>query len=171
MRPILLILLALALVAPMAAQHDQGSTETPTQTLPTVTIKDLTGNTVNTGDLAKDGKPTIVSFWATWCKPCMTELTAYHELYAKWKEEIGAEIYAVSIDDSRNIRKVPGFVNGRGWEFNVLLDENQDFKRAMNVNNVPHTFIVVDGKIVWSHPAFAAGDEEEIEAELRKYAK
>jgi len=52
----------------------------------------------------------------------------------------------------------------------VLLDENQDFKRAMNVNNVPMTFIVKNGKVVWSHSAFAPGDEEDIEAELRKLA-
>ena len=136
--------------------------------LPNVKVKDLRGNVVETGDLGTGDKPLLVSFWATWCKPCLIELQTYHEILDDWKAEMDFDLVAVSIDDSRNARKVPGFAKGRGWEFDVLLDENQDFKRAMNVNNVPHTFIVQNGKIVWSHSAFAPGDEEEIEEELMK---
>ena len=169
MRHLLVVLTFFAAFVTSAAQDDAAKQQE--STLPVVNVKNLNGETVSTATIGTDGKPTVVSFWATWCKPCMTELTAYDELYEKWRDEIGAEVYAISIDDSRNVRKVPAFVNGRGWEFTVLLDENQDFKRAMNVNNVPHTFIVVDGKIVWSHPAFAAGDEVEIEEELKKYSK
>ncbi len=136
--------------------------------LPSVKIKDIDGNVINTADLGKDGKPVVLSFWATWCKPCLQELQTYHGLYDEWSKELGATVYAISIDDSRNAMKVPGFAKGRNWKFPVLLDQNQDFKRAMNVNNVPHTFIVMNGKVVWSHSAFAPGDEEDVEAELKK---
>jgi hypothetical protein len=50
----------------------------------------------------------------------------------------------------------------------VLLDINQEFKRAMNVNNVPHTFVVMNGKVVFSHSAYSAGDEDELEELLKK---
>lgn len=37
--------------------------------LPAVTLKDITGKTVNTDTLSNGGKPFIISFFATWCKP------------------------------------------------------------------------------------------------------
>jgi len=102
-----------------------------------------------------------MSFWATWCKPCINELIAYDENYVDWQEETGVKIIAISIDDSRSIDRVAPFVNGRGWEFESYLDENGSFKRAMNVINIPHSFLFDgDGVLVWQHTSFAPGDEE-----------
>lgn len=163
------ILLALIVLAVTAlTSHAQDQSQPDNAMLPNVQVKTLDGNVVQTHTLGTTQKPVVISFWATWCKPCLVELQTYHDLYQEWKDELGVEIVAVSIDDSRNARKVPAFAKGRAWEFTVLLDENQDFKRAMNVNNVPHTFIVQNGRVVWSHSAFAPGDEEDIEAQLRK---
>ena len=48
-------------------------------------------------------------------------------------------------------------------EYLVLFDPNGDFKRAMGVNNVPHTFLIdTDGNIVYSHNNYTPGDEEEL---------
>jgi cytochrome c biogenesis protein CcmG/thiol:disulfide interchange protein DsbE len=42
----------------------------------------------------------------------------------------------------------------------------------MNVNNVPHTFLVNGaGEIVWSHNSYAEGDEEKLFENVRKLAK
>lgn len=131
--------------------------------VPTVKLKDTKGKTVNTSEMNNNGKPYIINFWATWCKPCIQELNNIHDYYSDWQKESGIKVYAISIDDSRNSRRVAPFINGRGWEYEVLLDPNGDFKRAMNVNNPPHTFLV-DGKgnIVWEHNGYAPGDEKEL---------
>ena len=50
-------------------------------------------------------------------------------------------IVAVSIDDQRSIRRC-AVREQRAWDYDVLLDPNKDFARAMQVVNVPHTFLV-----------------------------
>ena len=139
------------------------------QSLPSVQLKNLAGETVSTGDLAVDGQPTLICFWATWCSPCKRELNNYAELYEDWQDETGVNIVAVSIDDQRSIRRVAPYVNSVMWDYNVLLDPNKDFARAMQVVNVPHTFLVNgEGEIVWQHNNYADGDEEEVYEELLK---
>ncbi|HBX52564.1 MAG: hypothetical protein A2275_07920 [Bacteroidetes bacterium RIFOXYA12_FULL_35_11] len=140
--------------------------------IPAVNLKKADGGTFNTSSISNPGKPIIISFWATWCKPCVKELTAFSEVYDQWKKETGVIIYAISIDDSKSTSKVNPFVNGKGWEYEVLLDVNSDFKRKMNVVNVPHTFILDGkGKIVYQHTTYTEGDEDKVFEILKKIAK
>ncbi|MBD3636169.1 MAG: TlpA family protein disulfide reductase [Crocinitomicaceae bacterium] len=131
--------------------------------VPNVSIKDVDGNPINTGELSNDGNPIVISFWATWCKPCNLELDNIMDQYEDWQDETGVKLVAVSIDDQRNVNKVRPFVDAKGWEYDIWLDPNGDFKRALGVNNVPHTFLV-DGNrnIVYSHNGYNPGDEDEL---------
>jgi thiol-disulfide isomerase/thioredoxin len=139
-------------------------------TVPSAIVKDLSGTQVNTNTFSNDGKPFVINFWATWCKPCIEELKNLHEVYEDWQNETGVKIYSISIDDSRNSKKVAPFVKGRQWKFEFMLDENSNFKRAMNVNNPPHTFLF-NGKneLVWQHNGYAQGDENTLFDEIKKY--
>lgn len=149
----------------------EGESTKGVKKLPSVNLKDMAGKQVNTADLGFDG-PVIISFWATWCSPCKRELNTIQELYEDWQEEFGVNLVAVSIDDEKTKNSVPVYVNGRGWEYLVLMDPNSDFRRAMGVNNVPHTFLVdKDGNIVYSHNNYAPGDEELLYKELSKLKK
>ena len=131
--------------------------------LPNVRLQDVNGNTIQTGEISNDGNPIIISFWATWCKPCLRELKAIHEVYPDWQDETDVKMIIVSIDQAQDANKVKPLVDGFGWEYEVLLDPNGDFKRAMNVQNVPHVFVLDGkGKIVYNHAGYTEGGEQDI---------
>lgn len=148
--------------------NTQNSFSQYAKVLPKVTVTDLIGNKVDAVDFNNGGKPFIIDFWATWCIPCVRELTNLDKVYSKWQEETGVKIIAISLDDSRTSKKVAPFVKGRNWKFEFYLDENSDLKRAMNVNNPPHTFLVNGkGEIVWEHSGYAEGGENEIISQVK----
>jgi thiol-disulfide isomerase/thioredoxin len=137
--------------------------------LPSVDLKSLEGKTVNTIDFENSGNPIVISFWATWCKPCAKELDAISELYDEWQNESGVKVIAISIDDSRNTAKVAPYANGKDWPFDIYIDANSDLKRALNVNAIPHTFLLNGKKeIIWQHTSYFDGDEEELYNEILK---
>ncbi len=141
------------------------------QEIPNVQLKTLDQQTVESIDVImnEDGGPILLCFWATYCKPCVKELNAYNELYPDWEDETGVKIILVSIDNARSVSRVAPFVNGKAWDFDVYIDTNSDLKRAMNVINVPHTFLIdSEGNVVWQHTAFMDGDEEKVYEEILK---
>ncbi len=137
--------------------------------VPSVTLKDINGKTVRTDTLSNGGKPFIIDFFATWCKPCNRELTAISEVYEEWQEETGVKVIAVSIDQAQNINKVKPLVDSHGWTYDVLLDPNSDFKRALGVQTIPYTIIVDgNGKIAYRHNGYVEGAEEELIEKVRE---
>lgn len=139
--------------------------------IPDVTVKTMDNSSFQTGEITNDGNPIIISFWATWCSPCKRELNAIAEEFDDWVDETGVKLVAISIDDARNMHKVKPYVDGQSWDYDVYLDPNADFKRAMNVNNVPHTFLIDgNGHIVWQHNSYAPGDEDELYELVEKLA-
>lgn len=139
--------------------------------VPSIKLKTIDGKVVDISKIDNGGKPIVISFWATWCKPCKAELNTIAEEYEDWVEETGVKLIAVSIDNARSTGRVEPYINGQGWEYLVLLDPNGELKRAMNVNNVPHTFLIDgEGNIVWNHNNYSAGDEEELYEQIKKYA-
>jgi len=133
------------------------------RTLPSVKVKNLKGSLVDIQTIENDGKPIVISFWATWCKPCKKELNAIAEVYEDWQDDTGVKLVAISIDDSRSSSKVKPYVNSSGWEYEVYLDPNRDLARSLGVSTVPHTFLLDgDGNIVWEHRGYIEGDEDEL---------
>lgn len=131
--------------------------------LPAVQLKDINGKTVDTGHLTNNGRPIVISFFATYCKPCIRELKAIHEDYADWQEETGVRFILVSIDQGQDVQKVRPMVNGFGWEYEVLLDPDWTLKHALNVQEVPHVFVLDGkGKIVHNHQGYTDGQEDEL---------
>lgn len=145
------------------------TTNTNEKTLPSISLKDTEGETININSYGTNGKITAVSFWATWCGPCISELDKINEYYEDWQEDYNFELIAVSIDNSRSSAKVKTTVAGKGWYYDVLLDENKQLANAMNVANPPTLFLVdTSGTIVYTHNGFKNGDELELLEKLKE---
>lgn len=140
--------------------------------LPSVKVEDLKGRTMDVREILRDSVPVVLSFWSTTCKPCITELDAFAGEYEEMQEELGFKVVAVSTDDERSVSKVKVLVNGRDWPFEVILDKNQDLKRAMNVVMQPQLFILdKNGKIVYAHTGYVPQGEQEVYNQLRELKK
>ena len=140
--------------------------------LPQVTLKTMDGKAVRVDTLSNGGKPFIIDFFATWCKPCNRELDAISEVYADWQEETGVKIFAVSIDQAQNIHKVKPLVDNHGWEYDVLLDPNSDLRRAFGIQNIPYVLLVDgQGTIVYRHMGYTDGEETELIEKVRETVK
>lgn len=137
--------------------------------IPEVVLRSIDGNNVRTDTLNNNGKPFIIDFFATWCKPCNRELTAIADVYDEWQDETGVKVIAISIDQAQNINKVKPLVDNHGWPYEVLLDPNGEFKRALGVQMIPYTLIVDgEGKIIYKHNGYTDGAEEELIEKVRE---
>ncbi len=137
--------------------------------LPELTLKNLEGKDVNLAEISKD-KTIVVSLWATWCVPCLRELDTIAEEYSDLQDEIGFELIAISLDDARSTRRVKPAVMGKGWEYEVLLDPNNDLKRYLGVSTIPFTLIVKNGEIKFRHSSFAPGAEDALYEKFKEIA-
>ena len=142
------------------------------QIIPSIDIKTLEGKTISTASFDNNGDPIIISFWALWCKNCIKELEAISEIYEDWQDETNVKLIAISIDDSRNTSKLKPFINSKGWEYEIYHDPNSDFKRALGINQIPHTFLL-NGKneIISEHVGYTDGQEEELYDKIKKLIK
>jgi thiol-disulfide isomerase/thioredoxin len=140
------------------------------ENLPDSEIKTLDGNTTTLKEISKENSLMVVSLWATWCVPCKKELDAINEVYVDWQDETGVEVFAVSVDDSRTVNRVKPMVNGKAWDFTILLDTNNDLKRELGASTIPLTLIIKNGEIVYRHSGYTPGSEEELFEEIKKHS-
>nr|WP_321231850.1 TlpA disulfide reductase family protein [uncultured Psychroserpens sp.] len=139
--------------------------------LPKMQIKTLDGDAISLEDISKNDQLVIVSLWATWCVPCKNELDAISDVYDDWVDETNVKLYAVSVDDSRTVKRVKPLVSGKGWEFDILLDTNSDLKRQLNAPTIPLTLLVKNNKIVFRHSGYTPGSEDELYEKIKEFSK
>lgn len=130
--------------------------------VPNISLTDLEGKRVNIQEMTSKDHVTVLSFWATWCMPCLKELDAISKVYPQWKEETNVEIIAVSTDDSRTVKRVKPMINGKDWDYTILLDTNHDLKRRFNITTIPHVVVVKNNTVIYRHSGYVPGAENEL---------
>ncbi|HVZ38553.1 MAG TPA: TlpA disulfide reductase family protein [Candidatus Kapabacteria bacterium] len=153
-------LIASLLLVPAALQMQAQKLSSLTTQLTSVTGDQTSVATLGTG------RVTVVSFWATWCKPCKEEMKAMQPIFEKLKDKI--TYVAISIDNTKTMAKVAPYIKSQGYTFNVLLDPNSEFFNAVNGTNVPYTLVFnADGSLHSKHDGYFEGDATKLEEELK----
>jgi Thiol-disulfide isomerase and thioredoxins len=129
------------------------------------------GATAQLGDIIKGDLPVVITFWATWCKPCLNELESLKDIQDEWQGKV--RIIAIAMDDSKTSAKVKALVSGKRLPFEIYQDINQEFFQAMNFSSIPFAVVVnSEGTITYQHSGFSPGSETAlIDAALKMQKK
>ncbi|WP_299338442.1 TlpA disulfide reductase family protein [uncultured Psychroserpens sp.] len=141
------------------------------EVMPKMQLETLSGKDISLQSISDNDQLVIVSLWATWCVPCKNELDAISEVYDDWTDETNVKLYAISVDDSRTVKRVKPLVSGKGWEFDILLDTNSDLKRQLNAPTIPLTLLVKNNKILYRHSGYTPGSEDELYEKILEFSK
>ena len=134
---------------------------------PNFVLENLDGDYIELSEVIGNA-PILLSFWATWCKPCHEEMKYIQELFDEYESE-GLVVFAISTDNEKSVSKVKPFVKTRDYSFEVLYDTNNETARDYYVITVPHTIIIdKKGNIVYSHAGYIKGDEIKLKEEIPK---
>ena len=141
------------------------------ENVPNIALKTISGSSLQSSEILNNDGFSIISFWATWCIPCINELDAIDELYDSWNENYNIKVLAISTDDARSKKRVRPLINGKDWIFDVISDTNQEFKRAMGVVGIPHTIVTYKSEIIHRRIGYTPGEEEDLFEVISNYKK
>jgi peroxiredoxin len=135
--------------------------------VPNKTVKKLDGSSAALHTILGQADFTVMTFWATWCVPCKKELENIKDLYADWQSDYGAQVIAVSIDDSKTVAGVRPYVTANDFDYVFLLDQNRELFQALNGTAPPLTIIAnKQGQILMTKNKYVEGDEYILDEKL-----
>ena len=136
-------------------------------------LLNLRNQQVELAKLLKDG-PVLLDFWATWCKPCIKAFPKLNALHKKYGEK-GLTVIGINEDGARSQSKVKPFVRSLRIKFPILIDNNNEVLRKLQVQSLPTTILIAPNGMVVARQVGYSPDgikklEERIVTLLREYA-
>jgi peroxiredoxin len=103
---------------------------------PAFSLPDLSGQTVDSKSLA--GKVAVLSFGATWCSSCTSELKSLENLQARFPKDL--VVYFVALD-GRGDKDVKQYLEKHGHKIRTLFDPKMAVAREHGVRWLPVTVV------------------------------
>jgi len=106
-------------------------------------LVDLTGTTHSLGQYR--GKVVLVNFWATWCKPCTTEMPAMQACYDKLREK---GFVVLAVNELEDDAKVQEHITQYRHTFPVLMDRDNRVANQFGVYGLPVSVFIDEKGVV-----------------------
>ena len=130
------------------------------------TAETISGDEISFTEINEKG-PTLITFWALWCKPCRAELKHLEKIYKKYFSK-GFSILAINQDTPRSVAKVKSYVSSHKLSFPVITDLNQELFQMFNGQSIPLSILYdKNGKLISRHIGYLPGDELKLEKEIK----
>ena len=129
--------LVLLLLHPLAVPAGEIQAYNPPVQAPPLDLLDLDGNRKPLTEYR--GRVVLVSFWGTWCPPCVEEMPAIQRLQGQLSDR-PFSVLAVNVSEGRN--RVAAFVERNDIRFTVLLDSEGEASRAWQVRVFPTSYLI-----------------------------
>ncbi len=106
-------------------------------------LADLDGKTQSLSQYR--GKIVLVNFWATWCKPCTTEMPAMQTMYDKLRDK---GFVVLAVNELEDDAKVRDHIKQYGHTFPVLMDRDNKVANQFGVFGLPvSVFVDQEGRV------------------------
>jgi thiol-disulfide isomerase/thioredoxin len=124
-------------------------TAAPSVPAPEFQLKALDGDTYSKTSL--QGRPTLLVFWAPWCRYCQIELPILAKFYRGDKPD-QLQVLTIAFSDTRAHVEEYVTSNPDTFVFPTAYDQGNAVAQAFGVNATP-TFVVLDaqGEMVLAH--------------------
>lgn len=105
-----------------------------------VTLKDVNGMNYSFG---KDGKPTYVKFWASWCPICLSGLEDIDSLSKEMRDFEVITVVSPGLVGEKKTEDFKKWYKSLGYKnIKVLLDEKGELTKMLNVRVYPTSVVV-----------------------------
>lgn len=92
-----------------------------------------------------EDKNILVVFWATWCKPCMKEITMLCS-DPGWAEKNNIQVFLINIETRISKSKLKSFKDNSGYIYPVFRDDKGKYVKYFDIENVPAMFLYSKNK-------------------------
>lgn len=118
-------------------------------------LTDIDGKRASLADYK--GNVVILSFWASWCTPCLVELPTFAELQKKYYDQ-GLRVVPVNIDEGNDGKQFArDFWRAKNFPFPSYFDTSKVLSQQFEVEMLPSNFVIDrEGRLVFS--SFGAND-------------
>lgn len=113
--------------------------------LKSLKVETITGEAIN----FDSETPIILNFWASWCRPCISEFKSLNKLIGEYGEKI--KVIGINNDEENPLKTIKKIENKYGLKFPSMADPKSSIASELNIQHIPSTIVIHKGKARFVH--------------------